>query len=281
MTMQLRKALRKAAKLRISFSATAGSGKTYSALKCAYGLTGDWNKVALIDTENGSGDLYAHLGPYNVLTLTSFTPEKYIEAIIACEQAGMEVIIIDSITHEWDTLLAIQSAMPGNSYTNWAKVTPRHDAFKNKILQSPCHVFTTVRRKTEYEINKDSSGKTTIDKLGTKEQTREGWDYENTIVFEIDAATHTAKATKDRTEIFLKEDNFLIDEETGKRLRQWADNGVSDTEILLQAGLVEVNNVSNLNGLSGVWTKFSELQGNDTFKEAVKAKRDLFSPVKQ
>src|SRR4029079_15192255 len=99
----LRKATRQKAKIRLGLSAVSGGGKTYSAILIAKGLCGDLSKVAIIDTENGSADLYSHLGDYNVLSLNApFTPERYIEAIKTCEKAGMEVIIIDAITHEWD-----------------------------------------------------------------------------------------------------------------------------------------------------------------------------------
>lgn len=100
---QLRKATRQKAKIRLGLSAVSGGGKTFSALLIAKGITGDLSKVAIIDTENGSADLYAHLGDYNVLPLVApYTPERYIAAIKECEAAGMEAIIIDSITHEWD-----------------------------------------------------------------------------------------------------------------------------------------------------------------------------------
>jgi len=102
--MQLRKATRKKAKIRLGLSAVSGGGKTYSSILIAKGLCADLGKVAIIDTENGSADLYAHLGDFNVVTLTApFTPERYIEAIKSCEKAGMEVIIVDSISHEWDS----------------------------------------------------------------------------------------------------------------------------------------------------------------------------------
>ena len=80
--MQLRQSSRTQARIKLALQGCAGSGKTYSSLLLAYGLTNDWSKIAVIDTENGSADLYAHLGGYNVLPLQeSFTPEKYIEAI--------------------------------------------------------------------------------------------------------------------------------------------------------------------------------------------------------
>src|SRR5690606_20421797 len=99
---QLKKATRKAVKLKLNLSAPSGAGKTYSALRMGYGLVGDWSKIAVIDTENGSASLYSHLGDFNTIDLTPpFTPEKYMEAIDLCVEAGMELVIIDSSTHEW------------------------------------------------------------------------------------------------------------------------------------------------------------------------------------
>lgn len=224
----LRKATRKKAKIRLGLSAVSGGGKTYSSLLIAKGLTGDLSKVALIDTENGSGDLYAHLGDYNVLTLEApYTPERYIEAIKTCEEAGMEVIIIDSITHEWEGkggCLDIVDKL-GGKYQDWAKVTPRHQAFIEAILQSKCHVITTVRRKQDYEMTKDSSGKVKVEKAGLKEVTREGFEYELTLNIELDIR-HNAKALKDRTGLFMDKPEFVPSEETGRIILEWCDEGI-------------------------------------------------------
>lgn len=247
---------------------------TFGALKVAYGLIGDWSKIAVIDTENGSADLYSHLGDYNVLTLNSYSPEKYIEAIIACEKAGMELIIIDSTTHEWEFLLQVHAKMEGNSYANWSKITPRHDAFKNKILQSPCHIFTTVRRKTEYEMQ-NIGGKTSVVKLGTAEVQRSGFEYELTINFEINES-HLAKAGKDRTGLFTNRDEFQLNETIGEELKNWCTSGNSDTETLLQIGLVDINNCSSLTELSNVFNKHVSLQLNPVFKEAASTKKKEF-----
>ncbi len=57
------KATRKKAKARVGIVGPAGSGKTFSSLQIAFGMGG---KVAVIDTEHGSADLYAHLGDYDV-----------------------------------------------------------------------------------------------------------------------------------------------------------------------------------------------------------------------
>lgn len=80
--MKLEQAQRKRAKIKMGLQGPSGSGKTMSALLIAYGLCNDWSKIAVIDSENHSAELYAHLGGYNVLNLVPpFTPEKYVDAI--------------------------------------------------------------------------------------------------------------------------------------------------------------------------------------------------------
>lgn len=261
--MQLRQATRTKAKIRLGLSAVSGGGKTYSAIKIAKGLSrGDLSKVAIIDTENGSADLYAHLGNYNVLTLQApYTPERYVECIKSCEEAGMEVIIVDSITHEWNGkggILEIHSSMTGNSFTNWSSLTPRHQKFIDAILQSKCHVITTVRRKQDYDLSKDSNGKTKVEKAGLKEETREGFEYELTANIELDIK-HNATALKDRTGLFMDKPAFTPSEETGKMLLDWCEMGETPIEWKLSLAtkkeIHELIKSSTLNGVSSVLAK--------------------------
>jgi len=265
--MQLKKATRKQVKLKVGFSGASGFGKTYSALLMAYGVTGDWSKIAVIDTENGSADLYANLGDYNTLTLAPpFSPERYIEAIKICENAGVEVIIIDSITHEWEGeggCLDIQEKL-GGRYQDWAKVTPRHKAFINAILQSKCHVFTTVRRKQDYEMNKDDKGRTTVQKVGTKEVTREGFEYEITLNFEFVNDNHMVKASKDRTGLFMNKPEFVITPETGVQLMKWANEGVDEAKYLADS----IRNASSREELITIWNNNKHLQSNSDVMQA-------------
>jgi KaiC/GvpD/RAD55 family RecA-like ATPase len=100
--MTIRKAERRNAKIKLALQGPSGSGKTYSALQIAMGLT-ELNNVVVIDTENYSADLYDHVGDFNVIDLGKpFSPEKYIQAIDDSVKAGMKVIIIDSLSHEWE-----------------------------------------------------------------------------------------------------------------------------------------------------------------------------------
>lgn len=238
--MELRQAQRKQAKLRIGLAGPSGSGKTYSALRLARGLASSWEKIAIIDTENGSGELYSHLGAYNAITLTQFKPSDYIQAIRMCEDAGMEVIIIDSITHEWKYILEAvdkitQQSSSKNSYTAWGKATPMHEQFVQAILQSKCHVITTVRSKQDYDMSKDANGRTQVRKVGMKQESRDGFEYELTVSLDIDIS-HIATASKDRTSLFDGEvAGFQITEKTGEKLKKWNEGAPAYTPRTLTA----------------------------------------------
>ena len=225
-TIQIKKAQRAQSKLRIGLSGPSGSGKTYSALLMARGMASSWDKVLLIDSENGSGQIYSDLGAYSVITLEApFTPESYVKAIEAAEDAGVEVIVIDSTSHEWDGkggCLEINenlgiSKFKGNNWAAWSETTPRHQKFIEAIVGSECHVITTQRSKTDTIQTEDKK----IKKVGLKDIQREGFEYELTVNLNIDRERHLAIASKDRTGLFIDRDPFLVTEKTGQEILAW------------------------------------------------------------
>ena len=256
--MQLQKAERHQVKLRLGLSGPSGFGKSYSALLLAFGITNDWSKIAVIDTENNSASLYSHLGNYNVLSLGDpFTPERYIQAIDVCEKSKIEVIVIDSISHEWSGKGGCLEAHEqlGGRFQDWAKITPRHQSFIDKILNSNCHIITTVRRKVDYSMDSDMNGKSKIIKHGTKEITREGFEYELTANFEIINDKHLAKASKDRTGLFMDKPEFIINSTTGKKLIQWCNQGIS-----IEAVKSEILSTNTLEELKEIYAKYPTLK---------------------
>ncbi len=256
--MKLKQAQRAQVKLRLGLSGASGFGKTYSALLLAFGITNDWSKIAIIDTENNSASLYAHLGSFNVLPLNEpYCPERYIEAIRACENASMEVIIIDSITHEWNGkggCLQIHEKL-GGRFQDWRQVSPRHQGFIDAILQASCHIVTTVRRKVDYSMDTDRNGRAKVTKLGMKEVTREGFEYELTVNFELINDRHLAKASKDRTGLFMDKPEFIINKATGKKLIAWCNEGVS-----LEEAKKEIVECTTVEGLKHLFNKYQSLQ---------------------
>jgi hypothetical protein len=230
--MQLTQASRKKAKIKMALQGPSGAGKTMSALLIAQGLCGSWDHIAVIDTENHSADLYAHLGPYQVLSIgMPFSPEKYTEALQICIHAGMEVIIVDSISHEWEGsggILDIHGRMQGNSFTNWASVTPRHNAFVQAILQSPVHIIGTIRSKQDYVLS-EKNGKMVPEKVGMKGVTKDGMDYEFTLVLDMNVK-HYATASKDRTGLFIDKPEFIPNRSSGEAILAWCNEGTVSFE---------------------------------------------------
>lgn len=245
--MELKQSQRNKVKIKMALQSPSGFGKSISAILLAQGLCkDDLTKVAVIDTEAGSSNLYSHLGSYNVLKLESpHSPERYIEAIDVCIKAGMEVIIIDSISHCWDFLLDYHASLTGNSFVNWSKVKPRQKAFVDKILQSDVHIICTMRVKQGYVIS-EKNGKIVPEKVGLKAIQRDQISYEFTIVFEIDCK-HFATASKDRTNLFGGKPQFIINSNTGKKILDWCNSTMTKGE--LQIKVTECNNITELTEL--------------------------------
>lgn len=256
--MKLQQAKRSQVKLRLGLSGPSGYGKTYSALLLAYGITENWQKIAVIDTENNSASLYSHLGDFNVLNLEApYSPDRYIEAIRTCEKAEMEVVIVDSISHEWSGkggCLEMHEKL-GGRFQDWAKVTPQHNAFIDALLQSKAHIITSTRRKVDYSLDRDMSGKTKVMKLGTKEITREGFEYELTVNFELINDNHLVNASKDRTGLFMDKPEFVINQATGKKLKNWCAEGISMEKIKK-----EIRSCHQLDGLKHIYQKYPSFQ---------------------
>jgi hypothetical protein len=225
MTISIRKARRSATKLRILLTSPSGGGKTFGALLLAKGLGG---RTVVIDTEEGSSDLYDELHEFDVIDLKPpFTPERYVEAISAAEAAGYEVIVVDSVTHCWsgkggclelvDDIAKAQ--FRGNTWSAFSVITPRWRAFVDAILRSSAHIICTGRSKTETAQVEDH-GKKKVAKLGMKLEARDGLEYEFTTVLDLVHDGHYATVSKDRTGIFSG-DPKPITVETGKRLAEW------------------------------------------------------------
>lgn len=224
-----KKAEKKLSLLRLALAGTSGSGKTWSALQIAKGLGG---KIAVLDTERGSASLYSDFVDFDVVEMgPPYEPERFVEIIHAAEKEGYNVLILDSITHEWvgqggvlefvDALA--RSKYKNNSYAAWNEGTPRHQKFIDAMLGSKLHIIATMRSKAVYVETEKQNGKKGIEKQGSAPQQRDGLEYEFTVVLDLNVDGHIALASKDRTGLFQKP--FVITEQTGKDLLDWLNSG--------------------------------------------------------
>jgi len=221
-------------KLRLAIIGPSGSGKTYSALGIATGLA-NGGKIAVVDTERGSASLYADQFKFDVLTLDTFSPLNYVEAIEEAEKAGYAVIVIDSLSHAWASkggaleMVNQETArsQSKNSYTAWRNVTPIQDKMIDAIVGCKVHIICTMRSKMEYVIEKDEKGKTTVRKVGLQPIQREGLDYEFTLCGDMDQ-DHKLIISKSRCPAFA---DAVIDK-PGKQFAEgllaWLNDGAPE-----------------------------------------------------
>lgn len=233
MTIQIKKAERKSVKIKLAITGPSGAGKTMGSLLLAKGLAAG-GKVLIIDSEDGSSNLYADhklVGmDFDVIELDApYTVTKYLQALQAGQDAGYDVIVIDSITHAWageGGLLDKKTSLDsrgGNSFTNWASITKEQEQFKAKIIHSSSHVIVTMRSKQEYVVEANDKGRSAPKKVGLAPIQRDGMEYEFTTVFDV-SMDHSYQASKDRTGLF---DGRIekLGESTGKEIRDWLNSG--------------------------------------------------------
>lgn len=230
--MQFQKAERKKSKLRLALTGPSGSGKTYGALLVGKGLGG---KIAVIDTEKGSAALYSHLVDFDVLDLEPpYSPERYRQAVKLAVDNGYNVVIIDSITHEWSGAGGClelndeiaKAKFKGNTWSAWSETKARHRALIDDLLACPAHIIVTMRSKTE-TAQAEVNGRKQVQKLGMKAEQNDGIEYEFTTVLDLIHDGNFAQPSKDRTGLFPPNGNpFKLSAEIGQKLMEWLESGV-------------------------------------------------------
>lgn len=248
------KAKRLATYLRIALTGPTGSGKTYSAIRLAYGMLKEqhpnwtedqiWDKIILIDSERGRGKAYSDrddlplkTGEYWYIQIDApYTPQKYMDALDeAVDTVGTEgIIICDSFTHAWSGeggVLDIKNEMdkknPVGKYTGWNEVGSLQNKMVNKYLTAPCHVIITMRSKMAYELQQDENGKIRPVKLGLAPVQRGDLEYEFDITLMLGRNHEVDIILKDITFLDSQQFNGVITEDLGKKLIRWLNKGES------------------------------------------------------
>lgn len=228
---------RQKSKLRMAIEGVASSGKTLGSLYIAYGITQDWSKIALIDTEHERARFYANrtdlgTGAFLYCPFSApYSPERCKAAVQeAAEAVGPDgVVIFDSFSHAWageggmlDVNQKNAYALRGNTYAAWNTTGKIQDNLVNSIFSVQAHTIVTMRSKMEYVQDRDDSGRSVIRKVGLAPVQRDNVEYEFDIALSIDR-NHIARLEKDVT--FL--DGFVdtITPELGRRIAEWLSEG--------------------------------------------------------
>lgn len=236
----IERAERSQALLRLAIAGPSGSGKTWSSLVLAKGLAGALReagvlpgpidgKIGFICTERGSAKLYSHIVPFDVITLEPpYSPDRYIRALRALENAGCRIIIIDQISHAWagrGGLLEQLNKSSGSTFNAFAEITPIQNAFVEDLLASSAHLIVTMRSKSEYVLEQytDSHGnkKTKPRRIGTAPVQRAGIEYEFTTLVNLETEHNMGEVLKDRTNVLGVGNKVKFGEHHGEQFVAW------------------------------------------------------------
>jgi hypothetical protein len=238
--LKIRKAQRAGARLVIVLAGQTGDGKTLSALLLAYGLAGfDAAKVGFLDTENGRGSLYsdelkatspATDVPFLIGDLEPpFSPDRYKAAILEFQAAGVEALVVDSATHEWEGTGGCEEIAADTSgrLADWKKAKRLHKSFMNAALQCDMHIIFCVRarEKTDFTDPKKPVS------LGIQPIQEKNFMFEATasmLLQDAGRARDVIKCPKDLIPIFGEKgpQKGYLTPDMGFALRQWVAGGI-------------------------------------------------------
>lgn len=242
MSIEFRPAKREAAPLLIGISGPSGGGKTYSALRLARGLA-NGEPFAMIDTENGRALHYADFFTEmrHAHLRAPFTPAAYTEAIKSADEQGFPVIVVDSMSHEWEGtggVLKMQEAefeRLGNReaarMVSWIAPKTAHKGMVRELLQVKAHVILAMRAEDKIEMvdGKPRAKETLTSILGWIPICERRLPFELTLSFLVTPdAPGVPKPIKlqEQHKPFVPTDAPLT-EDVGRALAEWAGGGAA------------------------------------------------------
>ena len=257
--IQIREAKREGARLVIGLAGVSGSGKTYTALQLAYGLAnGNAKKVGFLDTENRRGSLYADSLPQPFLIgdlYAPFSPQRYIEAIREFQSAGVEVLVIDSVSHEYEGTGGIDEIAHNTTgrVADWKKAKAEHKRFMNILLQSDMHIIACIRAREKVDFSDPRNPRP----LGIQPIQEKNFMFEMTTSLLMQDAGKTQAILKcpDELRTILGRGNNYLTTDDGKNLRQWVDGrGGIDSTVEKARNSLQTVTESGLQALQSAWT---------------------------
>lgn len=248
MSVTFKPAVREAVGLWINIIGASGSGKTFSALRLASGISGD-KPFVVIDTESRRALHYADQFNFHHADLSApFRPSAYAEAVKAADKAGYPVIVIDSGSHCWagdggvlDWHEEILEKWAGDDWKKrealkmaaWIEPKMDHKRMVSAFLQVRAHIILCLRAEEKIEMVK-KDGKMVIQpkqslsgKGGFIPICDKSLPFEATVSMllhgENPGVPDFIKLQQQHKDLFPLDKP--ITEESGKLLAQWASGG--------------------------------------------------------
>lgn len=262
--LSIKPAVRGGSKAIIGIAGPSGSGKTFTALLLARGMVSKASKIGFLDTENKRGSLYADIldGQFMIGDLyPPFSPKRYSEAIKEFQEAGVEVLVIDSVSHEWEGEGGCDDIanMKVGKMANWIGAKREHKSFMNTLLQCNMNVIVCIRAREKTDF-KDPSKPVS---LGVQPVCEKNFMFEMTASFLVE--NEGKKQTFLKIPSFLKpifgNGNSYLTQETGKGIIDWINTGEKeDPETAKIKSELLMACESGIAGLTALWNTLTAKQ---------------------
>ena len=188
--MEYRRAVRENTNVLVGLAGASGSGKTYSAMQLATGICGG-EPFAVLDTEARRALHYADQFDFEHASLgPPFTPERYLDNVLALARRGFRAVVIDSGSHEWEGEGGVlewadaEAAAGRKAPTCWIKPKAAHKKFVNGLLQCGTNLIICLRAQEKIEID-DSKAKIVITNAGWSPICEKRFMFEMTVSFTL------------------------------------------------------------------------------------------------
>lgn len=261
--LNIRKAVRAGSKIVLGIAGQSGSGKTLTALYIARGMVDNASEIGFLDTENGRGSLYANEldAPFLIGDLHyPFSPERYATAIKEFQNAGVKVLVVDSISHEWESgchEIAEYPMVTPNQYgklskmADWKKAKAEHKKFMTVLLQSDMHIISCIRaaEKTDFKDPRKPVS------LGIQPLCEKNFMFEMTasvMMFNEGMNQQHLKIPKDLKAVF-GDGNGYLGIETGKQIKAWLNSGDVDKEVESYKNKMQLASNDGTEALKTAW----------------------------
>ena len=261
--LNIRPAIRAGSKLVIGIAGQSGSGKTLTALYVARGMVDNASEIGFLDTENRRGSLYADEldGPFMIGDLFyPFSPDRYATAIKEFQASGVKVLIVDSISHGWESgcmeiaekpLITLNQYGKYGKMADWKKAKAEHKKMMTVLLQSDMHIICCIRAAEKMDFSTPSKPVT----LGVQPLCEKNFMFEMTasiMMFNEGQTQQHIKIPKDLKGVF-GDGNSYLNSETGKAIIDWVNSGDSDPEMDSYRNKMQLASNDGCDALKDAW----------------------------
>jgi hypothetical protein len=199
-----------------------------------------------------------------------FSPMRYTEALKQFAASGVEVIVVDSMSHEWEGEGGCEEMAndPSKRMANWLLAKREHKRFMNALLLMPAHVIACFRAREKMDFRNPKEPVS----MGLQPITEKNVLFEMTASFLIHDSGRSREVIKlpsDLVPILGSPLDGYLTADHGEKMREWI-GGVDPLERAKDS--LRLAATSGAEALKKAWGQLSRVEKSalESFKDTLK-----------